>query len=121
MLRDLKTALIRYLKNNFSDGYRQDSIDLVLGYYKVDVYSGPINAKNKSWLFYLPLLLLMTLSFLLLVTLLFSESDSDFVLLLMCICSTAIFLILMMSRHSRAYVDLPKYCAFELTDTLKLN
>ena len=28
MLRDLKTALVRYYKNNFCDGRRQDAIDL---------------------------------------------------------------------------------------------
>ena len=121
MLRDLKTAIVRYIKNNFSDGYRQDSIDLVLGHYKVDIYSGPNGKKSKSLIFYLPLILMMTLSFLLLTTLIFSESDSEFVLLLICIISTAMFLALMMLRHSRVYIDLPKYCAFELVDTLKLN
>ena len=112
---------LRYIKNNFSDGYRQDSIDLVLGHYKVDIYSGPNGKKSKSLIFYLPLILMMTLSFLLLTTLIFSESNSEFVLLLICIISTAMFLALMMLRHSRVYIDLPKYCAFELVDTLKLN
>ena len=28
MLRDLKTAIVRYYKNNFCDGRRQDAIDL---------------------------------------------------------------------------------------------
>ena len=28
MLRDLKTALVRYYKNNFCDGRRQDAMDL---------------------------------------------------------------------------------------------
>ena len=120
MLRDLKTAIIRYLKNNFSDGYRQDSIDLVLGFYKVDVYSPP-NNKNKTLIYYLPLLLMMALSFLLLITLIFSESDLDFILLLICICSSALLCFLLMFRHSQSYVDLPKFCAFELLDTLKLN
>lgn len=120
LLRDLKTALTRYAKNNFGDGYRQDSIDLVLGHYTVDVFSGP--SKGRTWIFYLPLVLLVTLSLLLLTTLLFSESDADFVLLLICILSTASFLVLMMLRHSRVYVDLPKYCPFELTsDTIKMN
>lgn len=118
-LRDLRAALTRYAKNNFNDGARQDAIDLVLGHYKVDVFSGPSN--KGTWLYYLPLVLLVTLSFLLLITLLFSDfDDANFILVLMSIVSTALFLMLMISRHSQVYVDLPKYCNFELVDSLKL-
>ncbi|KAK3698605.1 hypothetical protein QZH41_014585 [Actinostola sp. cb2023] len=35
-LKDGLNSAIRYYKNNFSDGYRQDSIDLFLGNYVVD-------------------------------------------------------------------------------------
>ncbi|KXJ14652.1 Phosphatidylinositide phosphatase SAC1-B [Exaiptasia diaphana] len=35
-LKDGVNSAIRYYKNNFSDGYRQDSIDLFLGNYIVD-------------------------------------------------------------------------------------
>ena len=120
-LLDLKTALIRYIKNNFSDGFRQDSIDLVLGHYKVDVHSGPTYINVKKNIFYLPLVFLMTLAFGLLITLLYSESDSEYFLITICIFSTAIFLALIMCRHSRAYVDFPKYCTYELTDNFKIN
>ena len=33
-LQDLGNSIIRYIKNNFFDGYRQDSYDLFLGNYK---------------------------------------------------------------------------------------
>uniref|UniRef100_A0A452TGI1 Phosphatidylinositol-3-phosphatase SAC1 n=1 Tax=Ursus maritimus TaxID=29073 RepID=A0A452TGI1_URSMA len=36
LLMDGWNSLIRYYKNNFSDGFRQDSIDLFLGNYSVD-------------------------------------------------------------------------------------
>ena len=117
----MKTALTRYIKNNFSDGFRQDSIDLVLGHYKVDVHSGPTYINVKKNIFYLPLVFLMTLAFGLLITLLYSESDSEYFLITICIFSTAIFLALIMCRHSRAYVDFPKYCTYELTDNFKIN
>ncbi|OMJ07270.1 Phosphatidylinositide phosphatase SAC1 [Smittium culicis] len=39
LLSDGYNSLERYYKNNFSDGTRQDSIDLFLGYYKVDLNS----------------------------------------------------------------------------------
>ena len=35
MLSDLSNSLVRYYKNNFSDGHRQDAIDLFLGHYRV--------------------------------------------------------------------------------------
>ena len=39
-LKDGYHSVTRYLKNNFTDGYRQDSIDLFLGNYKVDPNEG---------------------------------------------------------------------------------
>uniref|UniRef100_A0A1B6FDT6 Phosphatidylinositol-3-phosphatase SAC1 n=1 Tax=Cuerna arida TaxID=1464854 RepID=A0A1B6FDT6_9HEMI len=35
-LQDLSNSITRYYKNNFVDGFRQDSIELFLGTYKVD-------------------------------------------------------------------------------------
>ncbi|CAG2121709.1 unnamed protein product, partial [Medioppia subpectinata] len=35
-------SLVRYYKNNFADGFRQDAIDLFLGYYKVDENEGKL-------------------------------------------------------------------------------
>ncbi|XP_054275237.1 phosphatidylinositol-3-phosphatase SAC1 [Macrosteles quadrilineatus] len=34
-LQDLSNSVTRYYKNNFMDGFRQDSIDVFLGYYQV--------------------------------------------------------------------------------------
>lgn len=39
-LKDGYYSITRYFKNNFTDGYRQDSIDLFLGNYKVDPNEG---------------------------------------------------------------------------------
>ena len=36
MLNDLQNSLVRYYKNNFSDGFRQDAIDLFLGNYRIE-------------------------------------------------------------------------------------
>jgi len=36
-LNDLLNSATRYYKNNFMDGFRQDSIDLFLGHYQVDL------------------------------------------------------------------------------------
>ena len=40
MLNDLQNSLVRYYKNNFTDGFRQDAIDLFLGNYRVEENPG---------------------------------------------------------------------------------
>jgi hypothetical protein len=49
-------SLTRYFKNNFSDGFRQDSIDLFLGNYQVEENEGiskpsPFQTE-RDWKFY---------------------------------------------------------------------
>ncbi|XP_065216163.1 phosphatidylinositol-3-phosphatase SAC1-like isoform X2 [Planococcus citri] len=39
-LNDVANSLLRYYKNNLKDGFRQDSIDLLLGNYKIKVGEG---------------------------------------------------------------------------------
>ena len=104
------------------DGHRQDAMDLVLGHYTVDVHliSNRDKFSQKQVLYYLPLILLMSSSLLLLTTLLFSESQDEFILLLMCFVSLLLFLLLMILRHSKLYVNWPKYCPYELVETLKI-
>jgi len=117
MLRDLKTAIVRYYKNNFCDGRRQDAIDLVLGNYTVDVYE---TKKNKTKLFLLPLIVIMVLSMLFLSSLLFSETTEELTLLLICFLATTGFSILLLLRHSKMFVDMPHYCQFDFDHVLKL-
>ncbi|NXU28000.1 SAC1A phosphatase, partial [Thalassarche chlororhynchos] len=52
LIMDGWNSLIRYYKNNFSDGFRQDAIDLFLGNYSVDEVepASPLHVK-KDWKF----------------------------------------------------------------------
>uniref|UniRef100_A0A8C2FDK8 SAC1 like phosphatidylinositide phosphatase a n=1 Tax=Cyprinus carpio TaxID=7962 RepID=A0A8C2FDK8_CYPCA len=54
LVMDGWNSMIRYYKNNFSDGFRQDSIDLFLGNYTVDETDGltPLHMQ-KDWKFLL--------------------------------------------------------------------
>uniref|UniRef100_A0A673I7E0 Phosphatidylinositide phosphatase SAC1-B-like n=1 Tax=Sinocyclocheilus rhinocerous TaxID=307959 RepID=A0A673I7E0_9TELE len=54
LVMDGWNSMIRYYKNNFSDGFRQDSIDLFLGNYTVDETDGlmPLHVQ-KDWKFLL--------------------------------------------------------------------
>ncbi|XP_051948796.1 phosphatidylinositol-3-phosphatase SAC1-A-like [Xyrauchen texanus] len=54
LIMDGWNSMIRYYKNNFSDGFRQDSIDLFLGNYTVDETDGLTSLHvQKDWKFLL--------------------------------------------------------------------
>lgn len=60
-------SLIRYYKNNFEDGFRQDSFDLILGEYEVNEAEGkqircPLEKRNILKIAFLPLLFLFSVS-----------------------------------------------------------
>ncbi|KAF7645459.1 hypothetical protein LDENG_00204180 [Lucifuga dentata] len=57
-------SMIRYYKNNFSDGFRQDSIDLFLGNFALDESDGasPLRVE-RDWKFLtLPIIMLVAFS-----------------------------------------------------------
>uniref|UniRef100_A0A672H6A6 Phosphatidylinositide phosphatase SAC1-A n=1 Tax=Salarias fasciatus TaxID=181472 RepID=A0A672H6A6_SALFA len=64
LLMDGWNSMIRYYKNNFSDGFRQDSIDLFLGNFAVDETEGPTPLRvQKDWKFLtLPIIMLVAFS-----------------------------------------------------------
>ncbi|XP_064200093.1 phosphatidylinositol-3-phosphatase SAC1-B-like isoform X2 [Anguilla rostrata] len=64
LVMDGWNSLIRYIKNNFSDGFRQDSIDLFLGNYAVDEMdlATPLD-EARDWKFLtLPIIMLVAFS-----------------------------------------------------------
>uniref|UniRef100_A0A6I8SJ63 Phosphatidylinositol-3-phosphatase SAC1 n=1 Tax=Xenopus tropicalis TaxID=8364 RepID=A0A6I8SJ63_XENTR len=64
LLMDGWNSLMRYYKNNFSDGFRQDSIDLFLGNYSVEeVYSSSPLHIQTDWKFLaLPIIMVVAFS-----------------------------------------------------------
>ncbi|TKS81552.1 Phosphatidylinositide phosphatase SAC1-A [Collichthys lucidus] len=64
LLMDGWNSMIRYYKNNFSDGFRQDSIDLFLGNYAVDEANGTTPLRDpKDWKFLtLPIIMVVAFS-----------------------------------------------------------
>uniref|UniRef100_A0A3P8WCK0 SAC1 like phosphatidylinositide phosphatase n=1 Tax=Cynoglossus semilaevis TaxID=244447 RepID=A0A3P8WCK0_CYNSE len=64
LMMDGWNSAIRYYKNNFSDGFRQDSLDLFLGNFAVDEMDGPTPlCAQKDWkLLLLPIILLLAIS-----------------------------------------------------------
>lgn len=54
LLRDLMNALWRYYINNFSDGYRQDAVDLFLGNFPIENVDKAMDylATDRDWKFF---------------------------------------------------------------------
>ncbi|OTF73012.1 phosphatidylinositide phosphatase SAC1-like protein [Euroglyphus maynei] len=67
VIADGLNSLIRYYKNNFEDGFRQDSIDLILGVHQVDEREGkqlkcPLEERNLAKIFFLPVLFVLSMA-----------------------------------------------------------
>jgi len=64
LLQDGYNSMVRYYKNNFTDGYRQDGIDLILGNYEIDTSrdKSSVFETNTSWVVTLPFVLLIGFS-----------------------------------------------------------
>ncbi|XP_033626106.1 phosphatidylinositide phosphatase SAC1-like [Asterias rubens] len=67
MVKDLYNSALRYYKNNFVDGFRQDSIDLFLGNYIVEENEGisspsPLRPKHDTKFILLPVICIIAFS-----------------------------------------------------------
>ncbi|KAM8967639.1 phosphatidylinositol-3-phosphatase SAC1 [Pelodytes ibericus] len=64
LLMDGWNSMIRYYKNNFSDGFRQDSIDLFLGNYSVEegYATSPLNVQADWKFLALPIIMVVAFS-----------------------------------------------------------
>ena len=114
LLKDGWNSAVRYIKNNFSDGTRQDSIDLILGNYLVESAEGqqkpcPLETKERDRkLTALPLVLLA--SFALCVFSLYIPAELNikvfyffFFWLLVAVLSMALML-----QNGKEFVDRPR-------------
>ncbi|CAL8397363.1 phosphatidylinositol-3-phosphatase SAC1-A [Gadus morhua] len=79
LLMDGVNSMVRYYKNNLSDGFRQDSIDLFLGNFAVDESGGPTPLRvQKDWKFLtLPIIMLVAFSMCIASLLLAGDTWSD--------------------------------------------
>ncbi|XP_064641068.1 phosphatidylinositol-3-phosphatase SAC1-like [Lineus longissimus] len=82
LLQDGWNSALRYFKNNFSDGFRQDSIDLFLGNYIVEESEGITKQSpfkvDKDWKFYaLPTIFVVAFAMLLICILIPDEHLSE--------------------------------------------
>ncbi|KAI9363018.1 SacI homology domain-containing protein [Zopfochytrium polystomum] len=78
VLQDLMNSILRYIKNNFLDGFRQDGFDLLLGRLEVKPFGrSPLSKRNKPVRVFL-LSASTSISFVMIfVTLILQSADSD--------------------------------------------
>ncbi|ELT87336.1 hypothetical protein CAPTEDRAFT_220075 [Capitella teleta] len=113
LVRDGVNSLVRYVLNNFYDGFRQDSIDLFLGNYVVEEaedVSKPCPLRDeKDWKYYaLPVIFLVAFSMCVISILIPDEHVSEQVMYILFWGGSSAVTMAMMYFYGREFVDRPK-------------
>ncbi|CAH1640793.1 unnamed protein product [Spodoptera littoralis] len=113
LVRDGVNSLTRYYKNNFSDGFRQDSIDLFLGKYVVTDGEGntlpcPLR-RDRDWKYItFPSVLLVAMSMFCASATLPQRYTSEVLLYLMFWGAAVTATLTFIFRHGKEFVDWPR-------------
>lgn len=115
LLKDGWNSLIRYYKNNFSDGFRQDSIDLLLGNYQIERDEGVTKAsplkQDQDWKYLaLPVILLVALSMCFITILIPAEYTLETLLYFLFWVAMSALTFLVIMYYGNEFVDRPKLC-----------
>ncbi|XP_050397632.1 phosphatidylinositol-3-phosphatase SAC1 [Patella vulgata] len=113
LVMDGWNSAVRYFKNNFADGFRQDAIDLFLGNYIVEENEGitqnsPLRGERDWKVISLPIICLVAMAMCLICILLPSEHFSEQLMYLAFWGGSAIFSLVAMFVYGQDFVDLPK-------------
>ncbi|XP_060553328.1 phosphatidylinositol-3-phosphatase SAC1-A-like isoform X2 [Ruditapes philippinarum] len=113
LLMDGWNSLTRYFKNNFSDGFRQDSIDLFLGNYQVEENEGiskpsPFQTE-RDWKFYaIPVIFVIAMSMLIISILIPDENVSEQMLYVFFWGMASLVSLAVIYRYGSEFVDQPR-------------
>ncbi|CAH0597161.1 unnamed protein product [Chrysodeixis includens] len=113
LVRDGINSLTRYYKNNFSDGFRQDSIDLFLGKYVISDGEGntqpcPLR-RDRDWKYItFPSVLLVAVSMFCASAALPQRYTSEVLLYLMFWGAAVTATLTFICRHGKEFVDWPR-------------
>lgn len=122
-LRDLQNSIVRYCKNNFMDGFRQDSFDLFLGRYRLGKEALPTEDDRSLRIRVVPYI--MFFAFFMLFTNIFRPSYSGFksvtsyVLLLLFWVSVLISGVRFAIKHGNQFVQWPRLLELPSTEEIE--
>ncbi|KAF7686351.1 phosphatidylinositol-3-phosphatase SAC1-A [Silurus meridionalis] len=118
LLMDGWNSMIRYYKNNFSDGFRQDSIDLFLGNYSVDESETltPLQVQ-KDWKFFtLPIIMLVAFSMCILCLLMAGDTYTETLAYMLFWGTASALTAAVILFNGKEFVDAPKLVQKEKMD-----
>ncbi|XP_020660232.1 phosphatidylinositol-3-phosphatase SAC1 [Pogona vitticeps] len=118
LLMDGWNSLIRYYKNNFSDGFRQDAIDLFLGNYSVDEVDSlsPFHVQ-KDWKFLaLPIIMVVAFSMCIICLLMAGDTWTETLAYVMFWGSASFGTLAIILYNGKDFVDAPKLVQKEKMD-----
>ncbi|CAM9711482.1 phosphatidylinositol-3-phosphatase SAC1 [Lethenteron reissneri] len=119
LLMDGWNSMIRYYKNNFSDGFRQDSIDLFLGNYVVEEAerATPLLHEHKDWKFMaLPIVMVVAFSMCIICLLTTGDTFTETLAYLAFWASAGAVTGAVILYNGREFVDAPHLAHKEKTD-----
>jgi len=108
---DVRNSAVRYYKNNFSDGFRQDAIDVFLGNYVVNSGEGastPYADTSIRWITHLPLAFVICVAMTFLTLVLSGEVDHGILFLLVFWFSASFSVAALIYKNAPDLVDFPK-------------
>ncbi|XP_052818647.1 phosphatidylinositol-3-phosphatase SAC1-like [Mya arenaria] len=113
LLMDGWNSLNRYFKNNFGDGFRQDSIDLFLGNYIVEENEGvskpsPLGS-DRDWKFYaIPVIFVIAMAMCVISILLPDEHVSEQLMYILFWGGASLMSLAVIYRYGSEFVDQPR-------------
>ncbi|XP_057690829.1 phosphatidylinositol-3-phosphatase SAC1-B [Corythoichthys intestinalis] len=118
LLMDGWNSMIRYYKNNFSDGFRQDSIDLFLGNFAVDEaeMATPLS-EPKDWKFLtLPIIMVVAFSMCIICFLMAGDTWTETLAYVLFWGTASVVTFGLILFNGRDFVDAPKLVQKEKLD-----
>ncbi|KAK4884701.1 hypothetical protein RN001_000972 [Aquatica leii] len=110
VLRDGMNSLIRYYKNNFSDGYRQDALDLFLGIAEIQ---SPFKVQ-RGWRYVtFPSVFLIAFAMFIACAIMPSEYSTDSLTFMLFWGLMVVATLTMILRHGSEFVDKPRLTYFQ--------
>ncbi|XP_036287956.1 phosphatidylinositol-3-phosphatase SAC1 isoform X2 [Pipistrellus kuhlii] len=118
LVKDGWNSLIRYYKNNFSDGFRQDAIDLFLGNYSVDELEShsPLSVPRDLKFLALPIIMVVAFSMCIICLLMAGDTWTETLayVLFWGVASVGTFFIIL--YNGKDFVDAPRLVQKEKID-----